>query len=97
MWFYFTVRDETTGKVTNWGAEMGPPNVLQTRGWTRDTLKIGERITVCGFGAKTSPNRMNASRVVFSAYAKGVDVPGSAQGGCEKGLDAGSSAEERVR
>ena len=88
---YFNVRDETTGEVTIWGAEMGPPNTLQARGWTRATLKIGERITVCGFGAKSAPNLMNASRVVSSAYAKGIDVPGSAQG-CAKGLDAASSA-----
>ena len=97
VWFYFNVRDETSGEVTTWGAEMGPPNVLQARGWTRDTLKVGERVSVCGFGAKTMSNRMNASRVAFSAFAKGVDVPGSAQGGCEKGLDAASSAEERAR
>ena len=94
VWFYFNVRDETTGEVTNWGAEMGPPNNLQARGWKRDTLKIGERVTVCGYGAKAAPNLMNASRVVFSAFAKGTDVPGSSQG-CAKGLDAaGSSARE---
>lgn len=91
VWVYFNVRNETTGEATNWGAEMGPPNTLQARGWKRDTLKVGERITVCGYGAKASPNRMNASRVVSSAYAEGIDVPGSAQG-CVKGLDAGSSA-----
>lgn len=94
VWFYFNVRDEATGKVTNWGAEMGPPTVLQARGWTRDTLKIGERITVCGFGAKSDPHLMNASRVVSSAHAEGVDVPGSSSGGCAKGLDAGSSARD---
>ncbi len=91
VWFYFNVRDETTGVVTNWGAEMGPPTMLQARGWKRDTLKIGERITVCGFGAKAVNNLMNASRVVFSAYPEGTDVPGSAQGGCAKGLETASS------
>ncbi len=92
VWFYFNVRDEATGEVTTWGAEMGPPSTLQGRGWTRDTLKIGERVTVCGYGTRTASNLMNAARVVSSAYAKGVDVPGSTQGGCAKGLDAGSSA-----
>ena len=91
VWFYFNVRDATTGEVTNWGAEMGPPNTLQSRAWTRETLKVGERITVCGYGAKSASNRMNASRVVFSAFPQGIDVPGSAQG-CAKGIDTGASA-----
>ena len=28
VWFYFNVKDEKTGEVTNWGAEMGPPHLL---------------------------------------------------------------------
>ncbi len=93
-WVYFNVRNETSGEVTIWGAEMGPPNALQGRGWKRDTLKIGERVTVCGFGAKSAPNLMNASRMVFSAYPEGIDVPGSAQG-CAKGVEAASSAKKK--
>ena len=27
VWFYFNVKDEKTGEVTNWGAEMGPPHL----------------------------------------------------------------------
>ena len=46
VWFYVNVKDEKTGEVTNWGAEMGPPHGLQRRGWRRDTLKIGEEVTV---------------------------------------------------
>jgi hypothetical protein len=93
VWFYFNVKDEATGRVTNWGAEMGPPSGLQSRGWRRDTLKIGEQVTVCGFGTKKNVNRMNASRVVFSAHAEGFSPAESGQGGCsgERGLDADSS------
>ena len=32
VWFYFNVKDEKTGEVTNWGAEMGPPHGLQRSG-----------------------------------------------------------------
>ena len=46
------MKDETTGQVTNWGAEMGPPHGLQRRGWRRETLKIGEEVTVAGSLAK---------------------------------------------
>ena len=45
VWFYVNVKDEKTGEVTNWGAEMGPPHGLQRRGWRRETLKIGEEVT----------------------------------------------------
>ena len=48
VWFYFNVKDPKTGQVTNWGAEMGPPHGLQRRGWRRETLKLGDSITVEG-------------------------------------------------
>ena len=66
-WFYINVKDETTGDVTNWGAEMGPPHGLQRRGWRRDTLKIGEQVTVTGSRAKNGTNRMNARIVTLTA------------------------------
>ena len=46
VWFYINVKDSATGQVTNWGAEMGAAHQLQRRGWRRDTLKIGEEVTV---------------------------------------------------
>ena len=52
VWFYINVKDEKTGEVTNWGAEMGPPHGLQRSGWRRETLKIGESVTVAGFLAR---------------------------------------------
>jgi hypothetical protein len=66
VWFYFNVKDKDTGKVTNWGAEMGPPHGLQRRGWRRDTLKIGEEITVGGSLAKNGSKRMNAQNVTLT-------------------------------
>src|SRR3972149_2833031 len=41
VWFYFNVKDDKTGEVANWGAEMGPPPLLQRRGRRRGTLKNG--------------------------------------------------------
>ena len=40
--FYIDVKDEKTGKVTNWAMEMGSPNGLMRAGWTRNTMKIGD-------------------------------------------------------
>ena len=67
VWFYVNVKDEATGQVTNWGAEMGPPHGLQRSGWRRETLKIGEAVTVDGFMARNGENRMNARTVTLTA------------------------------
>jgi hypothetical protein len=67
VWFYINVKDETTGEVANWGAEMGPPHGLQRSGWRRETLKIGEQVTVSGFLARNGDNRMNARTVTLTA------------------------------
>ena len=67
VWFYVNVKDEKTGEMTNWGAEMGPPHGLQRRGWRRDTLKIGEEVTVVGSTAKNGSKRMNARTVTLTS------------------------------
>jgi hypothetical protein len=67
VWFYINVKDEATGQVTNWGAEMGPPHGLQRSGWRRETLKIGESVTVDGFMARNGENRMNARTVTLTS------------------------------
>lgn len=44
-WAWINVTNED-GTVTKWGFEGMSPNYLGRRGWTRDTLKPGDRITV---------------------------------------------------
>jgi hypothetical protein len=66
VWIYMNVKDEA-GKVTNWGAEMGPPHGLQRRGWKRETLQIGTPIVVDGFLAKNGTSRVNARNVKLTA------------------------------
>ena len=67
VWFYINVKDASTGEVTNWGAEMGPPHGLQRRGWRRETLKIGEEVTVAGSLAKNGSKKMNARNVTMKS------------------------------
>ena len=66
VWIYLNVKDES-GAVANWGAELGPPHGLQRSGWQRETLKIGEQITVNGYLARTGANRMNARTVTLAS------------------------------
>ena len=50
-WFYMDVeRDE--GSVENWALEMGSPNTLIRRGWNRNSLNVGDVVTVIGFQAR---------------------------------------------
>ena len=63
-WFYIDVTDET-GKVTNWGLEMGSPNGLMRAGWTRNSMKIGDVITVEASRAKNGTPNGNARVVVL--------------------------------
>jgi hypothetical protein len=66
VWIYLNVKDDS-GKVTNWGAEFGPPHGLQSGGWRKDTLKIGDQVTVKGSLAKNGSSRMNASTVTLAS------------------------------
>ena len=68
--FYIDVLDEKTKKVTNWGMEMGTPNILMRNGWRRDTLKAGDMVTVDGFLAKDGSPTGNANSVVLVATGK---------------------------
>jgi hypothetical protein len=64
VWFYLNVK-KTDGTVENWGFEMGPPHGLQSRGWTRTTMKLGDEIEVNGSLAKNGSKRVNARNVVM--------------------------------
>ena len=63
--FYIDVVDEETKQVTNWAMEMGSPNVLMRSGWSRNTLKIGDVVTVEGSKAKDGSPTGNASTVLL--------------------------------
>lgn len=66
-YFYIDVTDEKTGKVENWGMEMGSPNGLTRAGWSRNTLKVGDRVIVEGSLAKDGSHTGNARTVQLEA------------------------------
>jgi hypothetical protein len=54
------------GKVTRWQAEMGGPNALARGfGWTRNTLKPGDKITLVGRRVKSGAPYMNLTERAF--------------------------------
>ena len=76
--FYIDVTDEKTGKVTNWAMEMGSPNGLMRQGWSRNTVKVGDVVTVEGSMAKDGSPTGNARSVtlngkrLFAASSQGT-------------------------
>ena len=65
--FYIDVTDETTGKVTNWSMEMGSPNALIRAGWSRTTMKVGDKVSVEGSAARDGSPAGNARVVIMVA------------------------------
>jgi len=68
-YFYIDVTGKK-GDVENWALEMGSPNGLMRRGWTRDSMKIGDVVTVTGWRAKDGATKGNARSVTLSTGKK---------------------------
>jgi hypothetical protein len=66
VWFYLDVKDGA-GSISNWGMEMGSPNGLMRNGWTRNSMKPGDIVTVVGSLAKDGSNRGNANTVLLKS------------------------------
>jgi len=54
------------GQITHWNFEAQPPNILIHAGWTRNTLKPGDQITVVGTAAKNGSSIGIIQKVVLS-------------------------------
>ena len=63
---YFDVKDEN-GNVQKWAAVMQlTPTRLRDRGWTRDSVKPGDTLTVTYSPHRTAPNVGYARRIVVN-------------------------------
>lgn len=71
------------GKLVVYKVEGGPPNSLFRQGWRKDTLKVGETVTVSGVRAK-APDSMNIG-VATITTADGRRVFGGGGGGARQG------------
>jgi hypothetical protein len=68
--FYVNVKDDpscvSNCKVTNWNFELASPNVLKRQGWTRNSMKEGDKVSVIGSAAKDGAKMGNARSVVLA-------------------------------
>jgi len=62
------------GKTASWALELGSLAMLSRHGWSRESLKPGDHITVYGFRAKNGSAYMSVGRVEL---ADGKSLPGA--------------------
>lgn len=82
IWIYLDTKDES-GTVAHWQCEGGPPNALTRQGWSRDSLKVSDQVTIQGFRSKDGTNTCNA-RSVKLPNGKSVFAGSAEDGGPKK-------------
>jgi Family of unknown function (DUF6152) len=80
--FYVDVKDKS-GNVTNWNLELASPNALRRLGWTRDILKVGDKVSVFVAPAKDGAKMANARTVTLADGRKMVAGIAAEQGGTQ--------------
>jgi Family of unknown function (DUF6152) len=76
------------GKVQHWTVEMGSPPASELLGWTRDTLKPGDVITVYAFRSKTGATVGRLNKVIMAG--------GTVMRDTQHGADNGGRADTKV-
>jgi uncharacterized protein DUF6152 len=66
IWFFMDVKNPD-GTVTNWGLEMASPNNLLRAGWKRDSMKVGDVVSVEARQARDGSPNANAQTVVLAS------------------------------
>jgi Family of unknown function (DUF6152) len=67
----------------NWTLEAASPTELAKKGWSRDTVKIGDQIAVDAYKAKSEPN---------TASARTIELPGGKKLSAADDEDGGPKA-----
>jgi len=63
-WLHIDVK-ETDGTVTRWMIELGPPNSLIKRGWSKQSVPVGVEVAIVGYQAKDGAKRANGRDIVL--------------------------------
>lgn len=63
-YLYIDVKDEQG--TTTWTCEGGAPNALSRRGFRKNDIKLGDTVTIDGYGAKDGSHLMDARRITLS-------------------------------
>ena len=83
---YVDVKDPS-GEIVNWAVEWASPLDLRKAGWTRDSLKVGDSVTVEAWLARDGSKLASGRTVVLASGKRLLEAP-----------DTGAAAEtEAVR
>jgi len=63
-YLYIDVKDEHG--TTTWTCEGGAPNALSRRGFSKNSIHLGDTVTIDGYGAKDGSHLMDARRITLS-------------------------------
>lgn len=63
-WIHMDVKG-SEGKIVNWAIELGPPNSLIKRGWTKKSVPAGIEILVVGYQSKDGATRANGRDITL--------------------------------
>lgn len=77
--FYIDVKDQKTGETANWAVELGSPNSLMRLGWTRNSMKVDDTVTVQGSLAKDGSKLVNGRTVNLASTGQRL-LTGSSEG-----------------
>lgn len=64
-WIHIDVVDAKTRKHAIWRIEGGAPSALLRRGWNRNSLPNGTKISIQGFASRDGDTRASASEISF--------------------------------
>jgi len=63
-WLYIDVKG-SDGAIVSWMIELGPPNALIKRGWTKQSVPVGMEVIVDGYQSKDGALRANGRDVTL--------------------------------
>jgi hypothetical protein len=82
MRVYVDVKD-ASGTVITWNLELGSPNSVLRRGWTKNDIKAGEKITFRGYAGRVVTTRSVADSITLAdgrSFTGASGAPGQIPG-----------------
>lgn len=91
VYFYIDVVN-AEGKTDSWAFEMGPPHMLEQRGWKRNSMAIGDELEVSGTRARDGSLTANARTVKLKATGQILGAASSEAQQATQGAAPGAPA-----
>ena len=79
MFFYVDVRGED-GQIVTWAFESYPPTMMVRQGWSRDTVRPGDLVTVSAWRAKTGSRPVAAGNRMTLPDGRVLPIGASSEG-----------------